>query len=398
MSNPLTDIKRLIYHYEKVLAKIDAAPQNTQLYMERTFSTACMVLEELDNISVSEVAISVSQLCHEMLSNEFTEKYILQLSLALTNPDAFVPGLHDFYVALSREIRKKKMFHQISDFLGTIMRLQLEKKGTFISENVINAYIDLSMQTLEYLRPNQYAMDTYIMGVNTNGEPLGGPCPYSFSDVPTIQLRRKLAIDGNHTDLGDSWENIQRLYAKCGITVNSPNDFARLEQVQRGFCNEVTALLPFVNEHTFQFAPSRMYDSLYTPLTKITHIPFDLECLQKALAVGWQPLPKKGVCIKFIDPIKELLGLSLMETSYKGKPFVLYKFNFSSGDLSGYYDILDGFLYSVLLEGTSLLPFQNLKALLIAICSSLVLPEGAVQPLNTLFMQNGHPLQIFFFK
>ena len=83
-----------------------------------------------------------------------------------------------------------------------------------------------------------------------------------------------------------------------------------------------------------------------------------------------------------------------MDTQYKNRPYVLYKISFADGDLSGYYDISDAFLYSVLKEGLSQLPHQNLTALLLATYSSLALPKEAVPPLPILFKRAGRPLQV----
>ena len=384
---------RMMHHYEANLNRIQSAPPNEQLIMERTFSTACMVLDELEGVSVSELAMGIFQFCHGALSDEFSQRYNSQLGLAFTAPDKFVASLHDFYLVLSNETRRKKKFPKIADFLGTTMRLQSEKRKA-VGENVINAYLDLSMQTLEYLRPDMDALDTYIQGVSTSGEPLAGLCPYPFSDVPTIQIRRKLAAGEEGSYLGKNWEETRQLYAKYGINIRSPHDFSRLEQVQRGHCNMAAALLPFINEKTCEIAPAKTYDSQYAPLSTLSFCPFDIEGLQDALIYGRQPLPEDGVCVQFRDPIGEIEELFLMENLYRGRPYALYRISFAAGDLSGYYDISDGFFYSILKEGPSQLPYQKLSALFTAIYSALVLPPEVLPPLNSIFKQASHPLQI----
>ena len=387
-------VDRMMHHYEANLDKIQSAPPNEQLIMERTFSTACMVLDELDGVSVTELAIGIFQFCYGAFSDEFSQRYNSQLSLAFTSPDRFVADLHDFYSTLSSEIRRKRKFPQIADFLGATLRLQSEKRG-MVDDKVVNAYLDLSMQTMEYLRPDKDALDTYIQGVSTKGEPLAAPCPYPFSDAPNILIRRKLAIGEGDTYLGKNWEETRRLYAKYGIDIRSPQDFARLEQVQRGHCNMAAALLPFINEHTHKIAPSITYDSQYAPLVNLTFRPFDIEGLQDSLVCGRRPLPEDGVCIQFGDPTGEIGELFLMEVLYKARPYVLYRISFAAGDLSGYYDISDGFLYSILKEGPSQVLFQRLTALFTAIYSALVLPPEVLPPLNSIFKQASHPLQIY---
>lgn len=387
---------RMMRHYEANLNRIQSAPPNEQLIMERTFSTACMVLDELEGVSVSELAMGIFQFCRGTLSDEFSQQYNSQLGLAFTAPDKFVANLHDFYLGLSNDARRKKKFHKIADFLGTTMRLQSEKRKT-VEDNVINAYLDLSMQTMEYLRPDMDALDTYIQGVSTSGEPLAGLCPYPFSDAPNILIRRKL-VDGDKDYLGKNWEETRQLYAKYGINIRSPQDFARLEQVQRGHCNMTAALLPFINEHTYKIAPSITYDSEYAPLSTLSFSPFDIEGLQDALVCGRRPLPEDGVYVQFRDPIGEIGELFLMEVSYRARPYALYRISFAAGDLSGYYDISDGFLYSVLKEGPSQIPFQKLTALFTAIYSALVLPPEVLPPLNSIFKQANHPLQIYLPK
>lgn len=394
MSIPQENIERMMTYYKTNLSKIQAAQPNEQLVMERTFSTACMVLDELDGVSVSELAIGICQFCHGALSDELSQRYNSQLGLAFTSPDKFVGELHGFYLALTSEIRRKRKFPQIADFLGMTLRLQSERRK-FIRDNIINAYLDLSMQTMEYLRPDKDALDTYIQGVSTKGEPLAGPCPYPFSDAPTIQIRRKAAISGERMGSGGTWEETRQLFARYGVVVNSPQDFARLEQVQRGHCNMAAALLPFINEKTCGIAPVKTYDSHYAPLTSLTFSLFDLESVQKQLASDRRPLPEGGVCIRFGDPTGEIRQLFMMETKHKNRPYILYKISFTHGDLSGYYDVFDTFLYSILQEGSSLLPYRNLTALLLAIYSSLVLPKQALPPLDFLFRQAGRPLRVY---
>lgn len=393
MSTLKKSMDQMMSRYKANSKRIQAAPPNEQLIMERTFSTACMVLDELEGVSVTELAIGILQFCHGALSSEFSQQYNSQLGLAFTDPDKFAANLHDFYSALSNEIRRKRKFPQIADFLGATLRVQSEKRK-IAGDNTVNAYLDLSLQTMEYLRPDKDALDTYIQGVSVKGEPLAGPCPYPFSDVPTILMRRKLSSDGEDVCLDEDWENPQLLYAKYGISIKSPQDFARLEQTQRGHCNMAAALLPFINERTQSIAPTKTYDSRYAPLTNLTYSLFDLEGAQRQLASNRRPLPEEGVCIRFDDPTGEIRSLLLMDTQYKNRPYVLYKISFADGDLSGYYDISDAFLYSVLKEGLSQLPHQNLTALLLATYSSLALPKEAVPTLPILFKRAGRPLQV----
>ena len=195
--------------------------------------------------------------------------------------------------------------------------------------------------------------------------------------------------------MGKNWEETRLLYAKYGINIRSPQDFARLEQVQRGHCNMAAALLPFINEHTHKIVPSITYDSQYAPLVNLTFRPFDIEGLQDALVCGRRPLPEDGVCVQFGDPTGEIGELFLMEVLYKARPYVLYRISFAAGDLSGYYDISDGFLYSILKEGPSQVLFQRLTALFTAIYSAMVLPPEVLPPLNSLFKQASHPLQVY---
>lgn len=104
------------------------------------------------------------------------------------------------------------------------------------------------------------------------------------------------------------------------------------------------------------------------------------------------------MCIRFDDPTGEIRSLSLVETQYKNRPYFLYKICFTDGDLSGYYDVSDAFLYSILKEGSSQLPYRNLTALLLATYSSLVLPEETLPPLDFLFKQAGRSLHVHFLE
>ena len=74
MSTLKKSMDQMMSRYKANSKRIQAAPPNEQLIMERTFSTACMVLDELEGVSVTELAIGILQFCHGALSSEFSQQ------------------------------------------------------------------------------------------------------------------------------------------------------------------------------------------------------------------------------------------------------------------------------------------------------------------------------------
>ncbi len=380
-------------YYNKAQEKIIGKPGPIQLLMERSFSSACMVLDSIEEVSLPDLTLGLLGFSHGIQPADIARLYNEQLGFAKSKPEEFSLSLHSFFDKLTDKIRKQHRFAEIADFIGAAMRMHVHKRLA-IPPQVANAYVNLALQTLEYLRPNRYDMESCIYGVDTKGNPLAGPYPYAFSDVPGIKVQRKMAKAECAPGTDEYRTLVQEAFAEYGITVRSPYDFEKLERIQRTHINTVAALLPFINENTWDMAPLVPFEAEFAPLIKLTHTHLDLDMLPQILQSEQLHLPEGKITFRFEDSLEELRSLSMRPTLYKGNPFVLYVLEVQGGCFYGYYDIHDGFLYSILREVNSPLPIQNFATLFMVLYSSLVLSDMDFPSLNSVFKQGGRPLHI----
>mgnify|MGYP001037779678 CR=1 FL=1 len=380
-------------YYDKAQEQIIGKAGPVQLLMERSLSSACMVLDAIEEVPLPNLTLGLLGFSHDIQPADIARLYNEQLGFAKSKPEEFSLSLHSFFDKLTDKIRKQHKFVEIADFIGAAMRMHVRKRLA-IPPQVANAYVNLALQTLEYLRPNKYDMESCIYGVDTNGNPLASPYPYAFSDVPGIKIQRRAAQNTCDLDKDDYLSLVQEVYAQYGITVRSPYDFERLERIQRTHINTVAALLPFINETTWDMAPLVPFEADFVPLVKLTHTHLDLSVLPRILRCErLLPLGEKRT-FRFEDPLGELQSLSMRATIYKENPYILYALEIQGGYFYGYYDICDCFLYSVLREANSPLPIQNFATLFLVLYSSLVLPGITLPSLNSIFKQGGKPLHI----
>lgn len=369
-------------------------PLPVRILMERTFNTALMVLEEIDGIPFTKLTMDVYFFCKDVAFKEVVRLYDAQLELAGANQEKFVFGLHGFYNNVVSKVKKAGKQREFAEFLGTVSRIQKEKCGQF-SKHIIDAYLDLILQTFEYLRPNKFAMTECVYGVSTGGEFLTGPYPYPFSDLPVMEFEEKMETGWRPKSREDLLQFLSRLYAKYGIELHSEDELDVLEMIQRIHITTTAALLPLINEYTFQIIPEKVYTSIKAPLQDM-RIHADPERLKEKLKHRRRTLPTNGVLFEVDDPIGELQGVFLQETLYADSIHCLYRIDTKDGSLAGYYDTSSTFFFSILQDADDPLPYQNMTAFVLALYASQVLDT---EPLtDDLFQQAGQPLVVHVFQ
>ena len=369
-------------------------PLPVRILMERTFNTALMVLEEIDGIPFTKLTMDVYFFCKDVAFKEVVRLYDAQLELAGANQEKFVFGLHGFYNNVVSKVKKAGKQREFAEFLGTVSRIQKEKCGQF-SKHIIDAYLDLILQTFEYLRPNKFAMTECVYGVSTGGEFLTGPYPYPFSDLPVMEFEEKMETGWRPKSREDLLQFLSRLYAKYGIELHSEDELDVLEMIQRIHITTTAALLPLINEYTFQIIPEKVYTSIKAPLQDM-RIHADPERLKEKLKHRRRTLPTNGVLFEVDDPIGELQGVFLQETLYADSIHCLYRIDTRDGSLAGYYDTSSTFFFSISQDADDPLPYQSMTAFVLALYASQVLDT---EPLTAdLFQQAGKPLPVRVFQ
>lgn len=377
-------------YYKRMQKKITSKPPPAQVIMERTFGTACMVLDIIEGVPFSELTRELFFFCQKLPSKELARQYEAQLELAGANPERFVFGLHSFYNDLVAKVRKNQTFPELFGFIGAVERVQIENR-TPSNANIVDAYVSMVLQILEYLRPSKFDLDTFVYGISSSGELLTGPGPCPYFDIYGIQQRRIAA--------GGKPEAIKALdmynsYIQQEVNILSLPSIVRINEVQRMHMNMMASLLPFINEFTWDIAPVNSYDSNIAPLLDASPTFLNLDNLKQALIRRKRTLPTNGVSFEIEDPGGEVKGLLLKELLYMDRVHVLYRADFQEGCLSGYYDTGNGFFYSVLGNSTRPELAQNLEVLGLAAYASQVLSPADAPNLDALLFRDSVPLNI----
>lgn len=373
---------KIFFKYRKRIDKRKAGkPQATQILMERTFHSAAAILALIDGITFEKLAFDVYYMCNDIEFKQFIRLYDSQLELAAIDEEKFFFGLHKFYNDISRKLKEENKYYEFAQFVGAVMQLQFEKKQQ-LNENIVDAYISLILQTLEYLRKDKFDLSTYPYGVSTSGEILVGPYPLAYSDLPVMEYEQIVLSEKKVVSQADHIKLIKSLYAKYGITINTAHDLDAIQQTQMIHCNTVTSMFPFINEYTFDIATTTSFDSDNIPFGNMTCIVTDLDKLKEKLKHRNRTLPSNGAKFEIIDPTGEIQSLLLKEMVYNGTVHMLYKIYMMGSSLSGYYNTATGFLYSITRS-------SNIKELYIKLLT-FILTLYATQVLNSITLEDAN--------
>ena len=356
-----------------------------------------MILQNIEDIPFEELTFGIYNFCLDLQFKEIVRLFDAELELAGINQEKFIFDLHSFYNNVSNKIRKENKYQEFAEYIGMIVRLHREKKGK-INEKIVDAYLSLILQTLEYLRKDKFDLDTCAYGVSTNGELLMGPYPLAYSDLPGIEFQEAIKSGKKFNSPQEAEQFVYDLYKKRGIVVRSTNDLNVLEQAQKIHAITTTALFPFINEFTFDIIPVKFYNSNLAPLMNMKVYDCDIELLKHKLQRRNRTLPTNGVIFKINDESGELTGALMKEIMYYDSIYLLYRLDTNYGSLAGYYDTKDKFFFSITQDATSKIPYQNLSALILSMYASQVLVGINDDNYNRFFLQGDNPIQIQAFS
>ena len=383
--------------YRKRIDKKKASkPLPVQILMERTFGSAVAVLAMIDNITWEKLTFEMYYICNDLEFKQYIRLYDSQLELAALDQEKFIFGLHKFYNNISRELKEENKYYEFAQFIGAVMQLQYEKKEK-LNANIVDAYLSLILQTLEYLRPDKFNLDVYPYGVSTTGEILVGPYPLAYSDMPVIEYEKIIASGKNIGGPNEHINLIKGLYAKYGITINDADDLDFIQQTQMIHCNTATSMFPFINEYTFDIASTTAFDSGLVPLKNMICMVTDIDSLKEKLKHRNRTLPSNGMKFEIADPTGEIQSVLLKEMVYNGTVHMLYKIEMLGSSLSGYYNTVTGFLYSITRGANVSEPYRNLSNFILSLYATQVLNSIRLEDIHKWFIQGEHSLDIKVF-
>jgi len=377
--------------------KMQGKPEVVRIIMSRTFGSAVSILDGISGIPFEKLTCSIYFLCKDLQFKEIVKLYDAQLELAAINPEKFIFGLHTFYNNVANRVKKDGKYREFAEYLGMVVRLQRENDG--LDKRVVDAYLSLVLQTLEYLRVDKFDLTSCAYGVSTDGELLMGPYPLPYSDLPAIEYKRIVQGSNKYRSNEEKRKLIASLYAKYGIEVHGIHDLAVLEQTQRLHVTTTIALFPFINEFTFDIVPVSFYHTNIAALSNLSYRnTYNEEVLKARLQHRNHTLPTNGVAFEISDASGELTGALMKEILFHDRIYMLYRLDTSSGSLSGYYDTKDGFLFSISQEASDDVSYQNLSVFLLTLYASQVLDAVPESVLSETFAQGHFPITVKAFR
>jgi len=394
MSDPEKIAELFEQKYRKRMdKKMEGKPPATRIIMSRTFDTAIMVYQNIYDMPFEKLTSNIYFLCKDLQFREIVRLYDAQLELAGVDPEKFIFGLHSFYNNVTSRVKKEGKLLEFAEYVGMVTRLHNEQVG--LDENVVNAYLNLILQTFEYLRIDKFNLNTFAYGVSTNGELLMGPYPLAYSDLPVIELKRMI----KNGKVGRSRNELERLvyslFAKYGITVNSISDIELMNATQRIHSVTASALFPFINEFTFDIIPDSFYEATYVPFLNFNYrISIDIEALKASLQHRNRTLPTNGTIFEIDDTSGELHGALMKEIVYQDRIIMLYRLDTRSGSLAGYFDTKGGFFFSAVQGMTIETFYHNLMSFILALYASQVLDNVPESILSEAFAQKDTPITV----
>lgn len=147
-----------------------------QTLMRRTGMTAIMVLDELYDIPFEKLEVSLYFISSDLNVKTLTRKYESMLELASVSADKFVDSLHRELNALSVFIKSNGLIPELFEMISLCYKLRYTYGKTDTQTvHIMNAYQDITLQTLEYLRPSKFDFKSAVCGYSTDGDILTVP-------------------------------------------------------------------------------------------------------------------------------------------------------------------------------------------------------------------------------
>jgi len=357
--------------------KYSNKPVSIQVQAQRALSSALAILANLKDVPYDELINSIYIYCKDSTLQWLTREYEKQIELAGANPERFVFQIHSFFNDISAKVRKRNLYSEIVDYLGAYMELAYTCPPE-VNRNIANAYMELLVQTPDYLRPDKYNFKQCVIGVTTGGQLLCVPQVFPFYDLPWHEIQ--VALESGKLTPEKIHEALPKVYAKHGIPIRTWDELLVYSMLERIHSSTITALMPYVNEYTCDVVPQDYYKSHKTSCGSVS-APVSHDDLLKYLKARKRTLPANGTRIVFDDPSGEMVELLLKEAVKNNAVVMLYRLTTSNGDLSGYFNTQNSFFYSINLETNNPdLYYQSIKHLILycytACVTNQIPPDG----------------------
>lgn len=324
--------------------KIRDLPRPMQILQRRTMNTAFDVLTLVDGIPFQELSMSLYFYTKDVQMADFTRKYESQLEFAASNPEKFAFGLHKFLNDTASKIHKDNLYDAFFELYYRCVRAAYGNSNPNINSIVIRAYMSILCQQTEYLKPDKFDYSVSFAGRATTGELLTKDDVFSNFDLPGYEIQ-----DAINARKQLSLQFVQSVYAKYGYHFSSYAEYDLLGEKVKLHSSAGFAMLPFINEYTYDILPITPFSANGSFLLEIEAKNPHLSELMQTLKKRKHTLPANGVQINFADnPVVD--SILFKEILYDNKIFMLYRYSCKEGDLSGFYDTKEPYFYSKFIE------------------------------------------------
>lgn len=373
----------LILKYNKWLdKKLQGKPAPIQTLQRRTLHTALAVASTIRDIPFEKVSVALYFICQDLKTEKFTRLFESQLELAGANEDMFIKGLHKFYNEVSLMIKNEDLYQEFFEFLSLCADVRYNHGRDDIGNSVINCYQSLLLQQTEYLRPNKFDFSEVVCGRTTSGEIMTIRDTHPFFDSASTEFDKLLKGGWHPKSSAELEAKMKEVFGKYGYDISSMSDLDRVTNEDRMFTLHQCALMPYINEYTFDILP----DSI-NPFNGFALPFYALQCntgftegeLESLLRKRARTLPTNGA--KFVLSNEETGQLVfnevlLKEVCYGDSIVMLYKASTICGEISGHYNTRTGRFFSIFHEAKDLTTYQRLKAFILYLYATQVCRKG----------------------
>lgn len=354
-------------YIKRINKKVDKLHGPVKTLAWRTGMTALMVLDEVQDVPFEKLASSLYFISLDLDTRELTRKYESLLELAGAAPDKFVDSLHKELNVMSIFIKENHLLPELFEMISLCDRLRF----TYHKDNpqvlhIMNAYQNIVLQTLEYLRPSKFDFNVVVCGCSTTGEILTAPeyCPHI--DSISYELQKMVQDGRKFTSYPAFIAEFQKISAKSGYP-----EIKTMEQLEdtlgrdRLLTNQRSGLCTYVNEFTYDMVPKpdTAFNGNFEFLSYVYIAGIDMSQLEQMLTKRVKTLPSNGILFKFeyqdtpqpvgIDADKRISEVFMKEIYHDNHIVMLYNISVGGQILAGYFDTSGQFLSSLLLGTNS---------------------------------------------
>lgn len=368
--------------FRRVLKRQEGKPLATKLIANRTFGSALGIVGDLANISPAELTQGLNSFKQFAYSERFSKPCQEQLELASTDSEKFILGLHKFYLDIAAAAKKENCVQNLLFFLSLVMKANVMSTG-FVSREVANAYTNLMLEFVEYVRPNKLDVTQDVRGIGVNGDLLIGNALYPYSDLPMLEI--ELSFVGgqdNAYSRKQAEADIMRRYHELGMPIKSIQDVSSFEVIMQLTSNEYAAVLSSINEYTYDILPQKPTLCQTIPLEYLyVHSRYSDAYLFEAVRWRTHTLPANGVRFTF-SPNNEIKSLMLKEVIVDGNVQVLYSLD-AGGDVRwGCFEPSSGYIFTALHYASESFAEERFTSLFLNLYASQVLDLDIFQALT----------------